>query len=236
MPLMLPLSPPALVVAAKARTHAPASSLLRRTSSAIALLGFALFAGAPDAGAVPITFAFEGVVASVSGGLSTAAVPITDGAAITGTFTFETTAADTDADPNVGIYPAAAIAMTLDYGGYTASFGSSLGLTIFNETGVFAPANDSFDLVIDPAASGGFDATLVSFQLYGSLVGVFDDDSIPVTPPDPADFFSPTIFIQFPEGTATGSLTSLSLVPEPKRAAILVLVLLAVPMLGRRGL
>ncbi len=170
--------------------------------------------------AFDVTFGFTGVVTDVDAAL---AVEFSPGEVIVGSYTFESTTADSDpGDPVFGIYDNAITTFTATFGGdYTVTQG--LDNDIFVGNGF----NDSYSVFLtNPTAPtvAGLNLGALFITLVDTDSAVFASDALPLTPPDLSAFevnVSGTVFFDDPDNKSMNfALTSLTLIPEP--TAILV--------------
>jgi hypothetical protein len=93
---------------------------MSRSLYACLVVASLVLAGASTA--TPITVSFTGTVASVGSDL--AGSPFSEGQAVSGSFTFESSTADGDADPDEGLYLGALTSFSITIGAYSATGGS----------------------------------------------------------------------------------------------------------------
>jgi len=192
-------------------------------------IGCAMVLLAPVAAkAAPVTFAFSGTVTAVDAAL---AGEFSLGESVVGSYTFESTTPDADpGDPTLGIYDNAITAFSATFGGdYTVTQGLDNDISVANGP----PGNDVYQVFLtNPTAP-----TVAGLSLGALFLGigdidsnVFNSDSLPLTPPDLAEFESiiaGQIFLDSPGNqTLDFQLTSLTLVPEPSTLAAAALALM----------
>ena len=182
-----------------------------------------------------VIFGFTGVVTQVDAPLSG---EFSVGEQVVGNYTFESSTADSDADPAVGFYDNAITAFTATFGGdYTVTQGVDNDIFVANGP----PGNDVYNTQLaNPTGPtvAGLPLTGLNILLIDADSTVFASDALPLTPPDLAEFefdFSGQIFFDSPGNqTMDFQLTSLTLIPEPT-----TLVLSSLGLLGlccrRRG-
>jgi hypothetical protein len=148
-----------------------------------------VFGGAAVHGST-VTFNFTGVVNSVDAPLSSA---FTVGDSITGSYTFDTTAANTDpgGDPNVGIYNSS-LAFTVSAGRFTSS-GTGFQFNVFNDL-VLAPGilRDQYRVAFPgtgPSINGlAYNAFSLDLLTTSANPTSLTSDALPSTPPIISDF------------------------------------------------
>jgi len=182
------------------------------------------------ANATSITFLATGTVTSVPGEL---AGVFSVGDAMTALYTFDSAAVDTlPADPGIGRY--ATTISSFSVGSYS---GTSNGGLIDVRHGL---NNSYFARVSQPDIIGPDVAGLPLTGLQIIAISVsgaapFENDSLPLTPPELSDFEILNFNLSFDETSfVVGSFTSLTLVPEPSTALLLGTGLLAMSATRRR--
>jgi PEP-CTERM motif-containing protein len=209
------------------------TALHRKFPASLLVALFALAAVPVDVGATPLTFAFTGTVSSLEG-IAPAVLPtVSIGSAISGTYTFESAAIDSDPLPTSGIYtslgPPYGIVMQLGGQLFSASNSQILVRTLIC-SGCF-----NYSAVWNNPLQGGFqgppgiDIGEIGVFVYGP--GIVTSDSLPLAPP----LLSTAAHPGFPEiqlifsdiagsvGIVNGSLSSLTAVPEPSTLSLLLL-------------
>ncbi len=182
--------------------------------------------------AVPITFSFSGTVTNYFYDPSTGDTfggSVGVGTTFTGFYTFESTSPDwSPADPQYGGYHSVLLpyGMEATIGGNTVSgLSSDMLIDVWN-----TPGGDSYSAV---ALDFGFQS--LGIQLSGGSSSIFDNDSLPLSPPDIADFaearfgYAVTDFFGPVVLSVVGTLTELTLVstiPEPTSLALMSLGLI----------
>ncbi len=208
---------------------------MRGTKLSILAAALSLVGGAAQSST--LTFNFTGVVNSVDSQLSSS---FAVGDQITGSYTFDTNAPDTDpADPTVGLYNSS-LAYSVTAGSFTST-GTGVVFNIFDNL-VLAPnrLRDQYRVVLGtagPSVNGlnyiGFSLDLLTTSSNPmSLTG----NALPSAPPIIGDFAINNDFpisnqLRFyfftgPDSTPAyviGSLTTLTDVPEPSTWAMMLL-------------
>jgi len=183
------------------------------TTLAISALVTALALTAAPTQAAPITYAYQGVVDTSSGG---AAFSAFIGQTATMEYTFDDTSLDANSDPNVGSYALSSISLTIGSNVWSLAGGSN---------GIADVGSDVYEVTIGSAVLfpgptvGGASATFAFMTFIDSTATALSSDNLPTTQPDPADFNSTTIGLDF---GGTGNLRVNGLitiadteVPEP---------------------
>lgn len=168
-------------------------------ATAIAALAANLFVQS-HAQAVPIKFIVDGTVDIVSPGLAgTFAI----GDAFHLEYTFESTTPDADPSSTYGRYNLAITALSVTVGTYSAS-ASSATITVANDhPGIGVADNyriDVFDMAGPPV--DGFELDPGHFPvmiMFDATRTAFASDTLPLVPPDPADFSNTGANLQFTE-------------------------------------
>jgi len=153
---------------------------------------FALVSGTH---AAPITFNVDGTVNFVSSEL-TGSFAIGDAFHLE--YTFESTTADADASSTAGRYNSAITALSVTVGTYSAS-ASSATITVFNDIG-FGSGDQYFINVPSMVGESVKGFPLRSgqnpvLQLRDPTESALASDTLPLVPPDPADFVSGGTFL-----------------------------------------
>jgi len=170
------------------------SPLITRTMTS--LFAAALFVGGfSTAHAVPLTFAYEGTVNVAEGDTAAlqAAADAFLGATLFFQYTFESTTPDTNLSASTGTYAAP-----------IAFFVTVLGNTYLGGTGTITVDNNLFGLFdsyfVRAQAAGIAGPPLVGAPPDNLVLAFFDltstafsSDTLPITPPDPADFPPPSV-------------------------------------------
>lgn len=191
-----------------------------------------LIAISSSAHAQLITVQFEGTVDSISGN---AAALIDIGNSFTGSYTYETSTPDTNANTIAGDYTHAIQEITFTVGGF--SFTKGIDLSPSFATDSILITNNGFGIDLDAYAAvvpvlsgsdvGDFSASKFGFEMYlaGSTGSVYTDDSLP-SDLNLASFQSfdlglqPTLQLMFTDGGtkstfASANISSISTVPVP---------------------
>jgi hypothetical protein len=178
--------------------------------------------------AAPITFAYTG---TVDGSDLPGAAAIGD--PVSGTFTFESTTADTDPLPHLGGYRAITVG-SFQFGSYAGTIGPTAGTNASISVVDFTCCDSYSAWDVTPVGplvhQAGFDFELVKLELYlEDITGaVFSSVALPTTPPPLSSFdfgyvelrFVPT---SFPSSYAIiASVDSLTLGPEPTGELLLL--------------
>jgi hypothetical protein len=182
----------------------------------------------PAAMALDVTFGFTGVVTEVDAALAT---EFSVGEPVVGSYTFESTTADSNpGDPTLGIYDNAISLFTATFGGdYTVTQGFDSGISIADGL----PDNDVYQVFLeDPVAP-----TVAGLNLGALFIGLADTDSVvfasdalPLTPPNLFAFdveSSGMLYLDSPNRAMQFQLTSLTLVPEPTSLTLTAFALLS---------
>jgi hypothetical protein len=200
------------------------------------VMGGLLWGGLPANPAVAglVTFNFTGAVSHVSTPLFPA---LKAGQTLTGSFTYDTSIADSNGSGNIGRYNDAVTSMNVNLGSFAGTLGSE------------SPGNNNFVRIVN-SSTDTFD---VRAPLTGSLVGsyeplyfrvtlkdpsgtVFGDTSLPTTAPSLSSFATDRFRIVFENGSGIakvrGSLTALTAVPLPPAVILFGAGLIALVGLG----
>lgn len=146
---------------------------------------------------------------------------IPNGTSVSGRVTFESTTPDDNPDrPDLGRYFDCIVASNMQIGEY-ATTDTGLDSFIAITTGF---SNDDTYQMIDRSLSFRGVAVSAGIVLIDSDATAFDDVLLPITPP-PLDEFEGRLFSILADDdsfSALGTLTSLTLVPEPSTLLLLV--------------
>ncbi len=192
-----------------------------RMKATVLILGMVVILCAASSEAAPITFAFEGTVTSV--GALDPANPFptepTFGTPFSGSYTFDSTAADgAPGDPTTGSYASAGgpYGISIALGGLTLSYGGvAIGVT--DGYSSYGPGDQYL-----VGFSGG--PTLLSLRFTDFSEAMFSNDALPLSPIAIAGLFTELNFSDIVDGNQVdlqGTLTSLTCsagcpaVPEP---------------------
>ena len=206
-----------------------------RFAARVLPLGLSCLVGAVgSADATPLTFAYTGTITSAD--LSAFSV----GDPVSGTFTFESTTADTDANPSLGRF-LAITSGSFSFGSYAGTIGTTGStnptLLIGNvASGCCDSYNAYDDTPVGPNVEDfGFVFQLVQWELYleDATGTVFGSTALPTTPPPLSSFEFDFVELRFNPFAAgiMAHVESLTLVPEPSVGALL----LAVGVVAARG-
>lgn len=133
-----------------------------------------------------LTFEFTGTVTHVDPELSAA---FTTGQAMSGEYTFDSTAPDTAPSPSIGLYPIESF--TFDIGGYRGATVGSIYVRdgqSGDDSDIYRVQNNRGVEPIDADPVGGLIPAEASFQLTDMTGAAFDSDALPLVPPDLDDF------------------------------------------------
>jgi len=202
----------------------------------IAVLSIGMF-DAAVADATPITFNFAGNVASVDSSLgSTFSV----GQTLSGSYTFESTTADSEVDPAFGLYGNALTTLSFTIGSYIGTLGVGASeFAVSNSPPPPTGIGDFYDLTADPVSGpsvGSDPPKTFALRVRDDTASALSSDALPVTPPDLAIFTSTTWFLLFDSGAQVGGpLTSLTLaIPEPSSLVLFIYGLAGLALWARR--
>ncbi len=205
--------------------RADARTGLWKTIFALAFAGALVVGGmAQNAEATLITFNFEGYVNGVSPAL---AGTFNTTQTILGSYTFDSTTPDTNADPTVGRYEGALTALTFTIGSYTGGLGTGL-------QGILVQHDPSYRDVYVPQAWSPSGASVAGMSPFVFMIdledvthSVFSNDQLPTTPPDLSNFpFYNIVTLRFQSDigpSVLGTLTSLTAAPVPEPTTMLLL-------------
>jgi PEP-CTERM motif len=191
-------------------------------------LSAALFCVWSAVGAVPLranthTFAFTGEVTSVDSPLTS---QFSIGDLLSGVYSFDDTAVDTNASADTGFYEDALFEVTVSFdNGYSAQFdplGISQLILVDNSS------SDLYDLEIPmtgPPVSA-LEPDLMAITLIDNDGTMLTSDDLPTSPPETSLAETADGLLRFPTGPMTSSLVqfdllSLTSVPEPSTAALM---------------
>jgi len=180
-------------------------------------LGTPAFAGIVivEPGGETITFNFEMTVTEVNPliidfGLSTQQVEVGD--LITGTYTFDADTPDLDGSPDFGIYFHDQVRINVDGTIFESPFPFSDVIVVADDVGFDFYLVEQFNL--QNSDNEDLNAFFF-FELDDFDETVFDDDSLPLTPPDLSEFENNFAVVEIFEGEfSNGSPTSLFFSPE----------------------
>lgn len=203
--------------------------------------------GAMSAHAAPVTFLFSGQV-NQSSLTPTASV----GDRLSGSFTFDDAAADTNPNPNVGNYSDSISSLMFDVGRYSGT-ASNGRIAVIHDSGT-TNSVDLYGIVatnpgdsLGPAINGftpiEFTFFVVNVQARPISSSIFVSDALPTTPPSISDFAGSIFrFNLFNADTMTfAALTGIidtiteAGVPAPAASALLIIGLAAVGLRRRRS-
>ena len=174
------------------------------------LLAMPVALGASPAQAVPVTFNFSGIVSFSDPALA----PITAAQPITGSYTFESTASDSNPLSSFGNYLNAIQSGSITVGAYTGNITggsiSVLNTTLFDSYNIEAQVSGA------PLASG-FQLTNFSLSTFGQFPS--SGDALPTSPGDLSDFSNTVTLLLFPNSAGSLGLAG-SFSPTVLSAAI----------------
>lgn len=197
----------------------------------VGLLLTLLCVAVSSANATPVTFSFTGTVTGVSANV---AGTFNTTQTLSGSYTFESTSADLNATPSLGVYAVlVANSLSLSIGGYSAG---QVGPSNASDVVVVElPPLISFDFYsgqwngnVSGAPVGSLTPRSFSFNLIDSTATVFATEALPGGPPSLAAFNSGTWFLGFASSTnlfaggVQGTITSLEVVPTPEPITMLL--------------
>jgi hypothetical protein len=171
----------------------------------------------PRASAISIKFDFLGTVDNVDSALS-GTFNITQ--SISGSYTFDSTAADIQPDPSLGSYFNALTALTFTVSTYTGGGTTNSGINVFNDSS----GQDDY-LVISKTYGpqvAGLDLSSFYIELFDITGSALSSDALP-TSLDPSDFTQTWWHLRFVDPSdqtsylVKGAITSIvaTTVPEP---------------------
>lgn len=198
------------------------------------LAAIALVVGVGAAQAAPITFEFTGEVTAVTSPSLRGVFSIGD--PLTGSYTFESTTADTSAVVGLGFYTSAVTAFSFNIGGYAGSgTDGNIVVTLPPASALHGYRISSFS-VTAPEADGqlpsSFGLSLSDFS-QTALAG----EALPLTAPALSDFDFASFSLGFPIGLVAGQLSSLTLrATDPTPVAVVEPGTIALFGLGLMGL
>jgi hypothetical protein len=199
--------------------------------------------GGQPAAANSITFGFTGTITQVPAldPVSPFPDPIDFGTPFSGTYTFDSTAADAIADPSAGSFASPGGSFTLTLSGLSLTFAGPSIVTIDS------PGFDFYSaLYSENPSNDNPTGVLLSITLQDLLGLALSSDALPLTPPPLAMFqlsnsFFFTDTIDGNQVEVGGDLTSLTCiegcsrtVPEPTTWTLLLLAALLCAMFARR--
>lgn len=189
---------------------------------------------APTAKADPITFNFEGIISSHD---SDPLGCLADGNTFSGSYTFESLTVDQDASPNRGEYPqSGANTMTLTF---NASCDFTFNFDVIVENNL--PA-DAYRLNNNQSIFSGAFEIAVNIDLVDQAGLVFNNDNLPLSPPDLSAFADALdtneIIIEGASGEDSFEFNGelISLTPEPTAISFVAIgsLILLLPVRRRR--
>jgi hypothetical protein len=211
--------------------------------SRVALTSLFLALVPAPAFAVPLTVSFQGTISAVDPLLASAFSP---GQSVSGSFQIESTAADTVANPAVGLY-LGPTNFTYGFGTYTATAAGGTASDFLRIDDDLVLGTNTVDIYaveaagVSGAAIGIFQPSRLLLTLGDATATVFSSDAIP-TSLDLSTFSNHSASIRFADNgdvaLVTANLTSVAVIPEPSSSALVGLGLLAlcVRRRVRRGL
>jgi len=190
----------------------------RLCRSAVLLTAIALAAAVHNANAVPIEFKFTGTVSSVDDGLGGT---FSVGDQVSGIYIFESTTADSNNLPQRGEYNGTVRSFSFRKGGY-AGAAMAGNITVDNDANGFDPYVVTIPSPLTAPAVDGFALGRFALTLSDSTESVFNNDSLPLTPPALAGFdsrlfqlvYTKQVGMTFQIRSVLGNVTSL-VIPEP---------------------
>ncbi len=197
----------------------------------VCLLG----SGAANLRANSVTFGLTGTVTTVDSPLT---VQFSTGNTFSGTITFDDSSPDTypDAPPFIGLYHNLFSAAHISFSnGYVLDFSGGSSDMIVDNTGP-----DLFDnyVPVTGASVGGMFPDLFEAELRDDQNVMLSSDHIPTAPPSYALADAHDGLLRFRSGQTTKfvnfNVTSLTAVPEPTTAALLIVGLALRPTMRRR--
>jgi PEP-CTERM motif-containing protein len=207
-------------------------TILHATTLSCILLGF----GHTALRANPVTFGLTGTVTTVDSPLT---AQFSTGNTFSGTITFDDSSPDTypDAPPFIGLYHNLFSAAHISFSnGYVADFSGGSSDMIVDNTGP-----DLFDnyVPVTGASVGGMFPDLFEAELRDDQNVMLSSDHIPTTPPSFALADVHDGLLRFKLGQTSKfvsfNVTSLTAVPEPATAALLIFGAALASILGRRS-
>ncbi len=190
----------------------------RLCRSAVLLTAIALAAAVHNVNAVPIEFKFTGTVSSVDDGLGGT---FSVGDQVSGIYIFESTTADSNNLPQRGEYNGTVRSFSFRKGGY-AGAAMAGNITVDNDANGFDRYVVTIPSPLTAPAVDGFALGRFALTLSDSTESVFNDDSLPLTPPALAGFdsrlfqlvYTKQVGMTFQIRSVLGNVTSL-VIPEP---------------------
>ncbi len=207
-----------------------------RSCGSLVFLCLAMHYGTALSHAQPLTFAYEGVIDSATGGAE-----FTDliGEVLFFQFTFDPDVMDTNSDPIVSEFPAIdSIQACVGPGGNVVRYHEDSGNVTLTDS---VPPPDSAAVIDGSITPGqgtmlaGLEITAVEMRL-GIPTTPFITSVLPRVQPDPANFSGNELFVEWGGGAGRISATDLRItdpVPEPS-AAVITAVASAMCCLSRR--
>lgn len=200
----------------------------RKTAFAFALVT-AILTAAQVVQAVPVTFAFSGIIDRVSDYVDYFDGSIVAGGTYWGTYTFESSMVDDDPSPMFGIYrlPAPPSSITIVHAGNYTFTGPTSGVYVENQV------KDSYGMSSQWTEVSGLETFVhVSLQDFDYPGTALNSDALPLLPPTLQDFEYRSFALRaelndYRQYGFVGSVESLTLVPEPGSAGLLILGVLS---------
>jgi len=199
---------------------------MRKAANILLIFTF-ITLGAGTSHADLITFEFSGTVEGVSFDNGTP-TEFGVGDTLSGTFTFNSLDSDSNASATHGYYLGSIVSAEILLGSFSASGSSSGNILVIDSTSDTYSAEQ-----ISPAGSSVLGQELYDFTLAmtDTTATAFVNDTLPLSPPDIADFGDRTLRLDFADssfgnfGTVAASLDSFTVtsVPEPTSLALVAI-------------